>query len=64
MFEADTETEQERRVREFWSKAYDSLIVSKDKLPYEPTAVLTAPNNNNKKPFRLSDILDLDLTRL
>jgi hypothetical protein len=58
----ETETEHERKVREFWSKAYDSLNANKDRLPYEPTAVLST-SQNTKKKMTLRDILDLDLTR-
>jgi hypothetical protein len=76
-----TETEQERKVREYWANAYKgsknpiydigSLDLtnndngnsnSTSKLPYEPTAVLTH-RANNKKQMKLSDILDIDLTR-
>jgi hypothetical protein len=68
-----TETEQERKTREYWANAYkgsiydiSSLDLNNDsgtsKLPYEPTAVLTH-RANNKKQMKLSDILDIDLTR-
>jgi hypothetical protein len=60
MNEGESETEHDRKVREFWSKANKDRI----KLQYEPTAVLAKPNSNNKKPIKLRDILDLDLTRL
>jgi hypothetical protein len=57
-----TETEHERRVREYWSKAYDNIINNKDKnLPYEPTAVLTNPPKD--KRIRLRDIVNLDFSR-
>jgi hypothetical protein len=60
------ETEQERKVREYWARAYDVLIKNKDKdsnksLPYEPTAVLTS--NPKERKFRLRDIINLDFSR-
>ncbi len=62
----ETETEQDRKTREYWAKAYDVLITNKDKeksqLQYEPTAVLTH-QANSKKPIRLRDILDIDFSR-
>jgi hypothetical protein len=73
-----SETEQERKTREYWANAYKgkSLIYdissldltlnndnnSNSKLQYEPTAVLTH-QANNKKPFRLRDLIDIDFTR-
>ena len=42
----ESETEQERKIREYWSKAYDSLNSNKDR-QYEPTAVLTTQSQRN-----------------
>jgi hypothetical protein len=64
----ETETEHERKVREYWARAYDDLIKSKDKdsssnnKSHEPTAVLTSPNPKQRK-FRLNDIVNLDFSR-
>jgi hypothetical protein len=61
----ESETEQERKVREYWTKAYDSLNNNKDsnsnKLPYKPTAVISNPPKDRKITNR--DLLDLDLSR-
>ena len=64
---SQSETEHERKVREYWSRAYDDVIKNKDKdskLPYEPTAVLTSPNPKDKRiKFRLRYVVNLDFTR-
>jgi hypothetical protein len=58
----ETESEHERRVRDFWAKAYDDLIKSgKDNKNYEPTAVLSRRNTNAKR-FSIYDIANLNLS--
>jgi hypothetical protein len=63
----ETETHSEKRVREYWSKAYDDLIKSSkdnNNKNYEPTAVLTSQNNSStKRTLSIYDIADLDLSR-
>ena len=53
------ETEHERKVREYWARAYDTIINNKDSnnrsLPYEPTAVLTSNPNPKDKRIRLEN---------
>jgi hypothetical protein len=57
------ESEHDRRVREYWARAYDNLFANnKNKLPYEPTAVLTSPTKERKIKLRLKDMLDLDFS--
>ncbi|MDQ6865272.1 MAG: hypothetical protein M3044_15780 [Thermoproteota archaeon] len=58
---SQSETEQERKVREYWARAYDN---DKNKsLPYEPTAVLTkAPPNQPRKGSSIYNISSLDFT--
>jgi hypothetical protein len=59
---SQSETEQERKVREYWARAYDTINNNKDsKLQYEPTAVLTS--NPKERKFRLRDIVNLDFSR-
>jgi hypothetical protein len=46
----ETETEHERKVREYWARAYGTIINNKDKdRPYEPTAVLASQRNTRKR---------------
>ena len=65
----ETETEHERNVREYWTRAYDTIIKNKDNdssnksLPYEPTAALISNPNPKDKRIRLSDIVNLDFSR-
>jgi hypothetical protein len=58
----EQETEHARKVREYWTRAYDSLNNNKDRLQSEPTAVLTSQANTRKK-IMLKDMLDFDLSR-
>jgi hypothetical protein len=58
-----TETEHERKVREYWTRAYDTINNNKDsKLQYEPTAVLTSPTKDKRIRLRLRDIVNLDFS--
>jgi hypothetical protein len=60
MSETETETEHDRKVREYWAKAYDDLIKDKkDNKNYEPTAVLS---RRNTKQFSVYDIANLNLS--
>jgi hypothetical protein len=45
---SQSETEHERKVREYWATVYNK------NLPYEPTAVLTKTKNNNNPQRRFS----------
>ena len=62
MSQSETETEHERKVREFWAKKFsiydmgstDFKDDNDNRLPYEPTAVLDCrKGTSNKKVFDL-----------
>jgi hypothetical protein len=65
------ETEQDRKVREYWKKSsiYDDISSQDftknddDRLPFEPTAVLAkAPPNQPRKRSSIYNISSLDFT--
>lgn len=61
---SETESEHDRRVREYWAAAYNNDNHKQAGLPlqYEPTALLTS-QKNTKKTITLKDLLDFDLSR-
>ena len=59
MSQSETETEHERKVREFWAKKFDLstwvqliLRMIMNRLPYEPTAVLVSKRHLQQESFR------------
>ena len=64
MNEGETETEHDRKVRDYWKKfsIYDLDFTKnddKDRLPYEPTAVLA---KTPTRKFSIYDISSLNFT--
>ena len=71
MSQSETETEHDRKVREFWAKKFSIYDIGstdfkdENRLPYEPTAVLAvekAATNQQSRKFSIYDISSLDLT--
>jgi hypothetical protein len=63
---SQSETEHDRRVREYWAAAYNNDNHKQAgialELQYEPTAVLASQRNRNRKTS-IYDILNLDLSK-
>ena len=70
MSQSETETEHERKVREFWAKKFsiydmgstDFKDDNDNRLPYEPTAVLAVEKAPPTRKFSIYDISSLNLT--